>query len=85
MLTIAYINNGNSGGLISLYIDGLLFETMSTVSNYPYYWNMLTNVYIGGNMVQNNHYFFNGKMDNIRTYNRALTAAEVQTLFNAKQ
>lgn len=85
MLTVAYQDNGSAGGLISLYMDGILFETMNTGSVYPYYWNSLTNVYIGGNIVQQNHYFYNGKIDNIRTYNRALTAGEVQALFNAKQ
>ncbi len=85
MLTVAYTNNGSAGGLLSLYMDGILFETLNTVDIYPYYWDSLTNVYIGGNMVQQNHYFYNGKIDNIRTYNRALTAAEVQALFNAKQ
>lgn len=85
MLTVAYKDNGSAGGLISLYMDGMLFETMNTSSIYPYYWNSLTNVYIGGNIVQQNHYFYNGKIDNIRTYNRALTLAEVQALYNAKQ
>ena len=85
MLTVAYNDNGSAGGLVSLYIDGVLFETMTTGSLYPYYWNSLTNVYIGGNIVQQNHYFFNGKLDNIRTYNRALTQDEVRALYNAKQ
>ena len=78
MLTITY-----TGSLISLYIDGMLFETES--SSGQFWWQQCTNVYIGGNMAQSSHFFFDGHLDNIRTYNRALTADEVQALYNAKQ
>lgn len=78
MLTITY-----TGSLISLYIDGMLFETSS--SSGQFWWQQCTNVYIGGNMAQDPHYFFDGHLDNIRTYDRALTSAEVQALYNAKQ
>jgi hypothetical protein len=36
-------------------------------------------------MAQDPHYFFDGHLDNIRTYDRALTADEVRALYNAKQ
>ena len=78
MLTITY-----TGSLVSLYIDGMLFETTS--SSGQFWWQQCTNVYIGGNMAQGTHYFFDGNLDNIRTYNRALTADEVRALYNARQ
>ncbi|MBO6027246.1 MAG: carboxypeptidase regulatory-like domain-containing protein [Bacteroidales bacterium] len=73
MLTLTY--NGFS---IVAYIDGVLFEyTMN--DNFDYSWGgeYNTATYFGN--------AFNGKMDNIRTYNRALTADEVRALFNAHQ
>lgn len=72
MLSITY-----NGSTATLYIDGVLFET-SNVSNYAwnsYYYSSAT--YFGN--------AFNGKMDNIRTYSRALTQDEVRALYNAKQ
>ncbi|MBR4391749.1 MAG: carboxypeptidase regulatory-like domain-containing protein [Bacteroidales bacterium] len=72
MLTVTY-----SGSSISAYIDGVLFDT-TTVGNY--YWNSSynssTSFGTGG---------FSGKMDNIRTYSRVLTADEIRALYNAKQ
>ena len=70
------------------YIDGVLFETIQSNSMY---WlsTGINTTYFGkhgsyygstGNLMP-----FNGKMDNIRTYNRALTQDEVRALYNAKQ
>ena len=72
MMTITY--NGSS---IIAYIDGVLFET---ANGNGYYWS--------GNYYTTSTYFgsgFLGKMDNIRTYRRALTQDEVRALYNAKQ
>ena len=78
MLTITY-----NGSLASLYIDGVLFEVKQNSGlKWP---SICTNSYIGGNMAQSTHYFFNGKLDNIRTYSRALTENEIRALYNAKQ
>lgn len=73
----------NSGSTISIYIDGSMFETLPVGSGFST-WHYST-TFIGGNISQSNHFLFDGKLDNIRTYNRALTPAEVQTLYNAKQ
>lgn len=72
MLTITY--NGSS---VVAYIDGILFETAlnDRFTWDSYYYNTAT--YFGNS--------FNGKMDNIRTYSRALTQEEIRALFNAKQ
>ena len=78
MLTITY-----NGSVVNLYLDGLLFEVRQ--DSYFKWFSAYTGTFIGGNMAQSNHYFYNGKLDNIRTYNRALTADEVRILYNAKQ
>lgn len=75
MLTFTY-----DGNLAMLYIDGILFQT---VTSEKYTWGSNVNATYFG--VNNNEKFFNGKLDNFRSYNRALTAQEVQMLFNAKQ
>lgn len=79
MLTITY-----DGQTISVYIDGMLFESKVGGSN-NYSWSNFNNTYIGGNIAQGSHYHYNGKIDNLRTYTRALTADEVRALYNAKQ
>lgn len=76
MLTITY-----NGSTFNFYVDGVLFEVKQFGS---FVWNN-TGTFIGGNMAQSNHFYYNGKLDNIRTYNRALTQEEVRTLYNAKQ
>ena len=74
MLTITF-----NGTTATLYLDGLLFE--SKTNNLGYFtWN---NGYYSSSTYFGNA--FNGKMDNIRTYNRALTQDEVRALYNAKQ
>jgi hypothetical protein len=72
MITITY-----NGSNIIVYMDGILFESYISGAmawNGEYY---TTSTYIGNN--------YNGKMDNIRTYSRALTQDEVRALYNAKQ
>jgi len=78
MLTFAY--DGNIG---TIYLDGVLFATK--VADLK--WGSNVNVSFLGTTTINsgNIGFYNGKLDNFRSYNRALTASEVQTLFNAKQ
>lgn len=70
------------------YIDGVLFESiqsnsmywLSTGINTTYFGKHGASYGYSGNLMP-----FNGKMDNIRTYNRALTQDEVRALYNAKQ
>lgn len=85
MLTFTY-----NGTTCIWYIDGVLFETVQKNSMY---WTStgINTTYFGkhgasyGNYYSDNLMPFNGKMDNIRTYNRALTQDEVRALYNAKQ
>ena len=72
MLSITF-----NGSVVTVYIDGILFEY---VNNSNMSWDAgyyTTATYFG--------YRFNGKMDNIRTYSRALTHEEVRAIYNAKQ
>ncbi|MBK7410911.1 MAG: LamG domain-containing protein [Saprospirales bacterium] len=42
--------------------------------------------YVGRSYYTGSNYpFFNGKLDNFRIYNRAITPTEVSTIFNANQ
>ncbi len=77
MLTFTY-----DGNLAMLYIDGTLFQTVTSAGSKLTWGSDVNACYFG---VNNNEGFYNGKLDNFRSYNRAITAAEVQTLFDAKQ
>lgn len=72
MLTITY-----NGSTVVAYIDGILFET-ALYNSFTWDGNYNTATYFGNGG-------FNGKMDNIRTYSRALTHDEIRALYNAKQ
>lgn len=76
---------------MTIYIDGVYFDTMtfsmgSGSSNVPvyYYVDNFIGVDYDGN-VANSSSDYSGKMDNIRYYNRTITASEVSQIFNAKQ
>ena len=75
MLTFTF--DGTNG---KIYMDGALFE-MKGSSKLQWGSNVNT-TFFGTNF---NMGYYNGKLDNFRSYNRALTAQEVQTLYNAKQ
>ena len=77
MLTFTY-----DGNLAMLYIDGILFQTVTSTGSKLTWGSDVNACYFG---VNNNEGFYNGKLDNFRSYNRAITAAEVQMLYNAKQ
>ena len=78
MMTLTY-----DGTILMAYIDGSLFETKSESDMK---WGSAVNVsYIGADETNSLGSYFVGKLDNFRSYNRALTASEVQMLFNAKQ
>ncbi len=79
MLTLAY-----DGNIAVIYVDGVGVE--SKASNKLKWGSDVNNSFLGVDAKANgNGGYFNGKLDNFRSYNRALTASEVQMLFNAKQ
>ena len=80
MMTFTY-----DGNIAMVFIDGNLFETKPS-SNLA--WGSGVNNSFFGLDTKEHGYtygYYNGKLDNFRSYNRALTASEIQTLFNAKQ
>lgn len=78
MMTLTY-----DGTILMAYIDGSLFETKSESDMK---WGSAVNVsYIGADETNSLESYFNGKLDNFRSYNRAITPAEIQMLYNAKQ
>ena len=82
MLTISVVNNGN---LAMIYLDGVLFESTQSYGNNGWSWGSNVTMTFIGSAVNNNHAGkFNGKLDNFRSYNRSLSALEVQSLYQAK-
>ena len=82
MLTISVVN----GSLAMIYLDGVLFESKPSYGNNGWVWGDNVNMTFIGSAVNNNHAGkFNGKIDNFRSYNHALSASEVQALYQAKQ
>lgn len=72
-----FIKNGN---IVRFYLDGVLID--SETNNGGLSDNIKT--YIGTNENANG-WFFKGRFDNIRFYNRALSQSEISEIFNAKQ
>jgi len=68
----------HDGRNMSLYIDGNFIG--SKLSSVPVANN---NFLIGAGKVPVSSYYFNGKIDDIRAYNRALDATEVKALYDA--
>lgn len=64
------------GSTLKLYKDGVLLTTNSNTA--PIYYNAATGAFIGKNGSEN---YFNGKIDDFRIYNRALSEVEIQELF----
>jgi hypothetical protein len=71
----------NDNGNAKLYIDGS-FKYERSVHSFSS--NSGTGLFLGRNYSQYDP-FFNGKMDNVRIYNRALSITEVTQIYNAKQ
>ncbi len=79
MVTVTY-----DGTILMIYVDGALFD--SKASNSMAWGSSVTVSYFGTDDGYGGAWgYFTGKLDNFRSYNRALTASEIQTLYNAKQ
>ena len=78
MLTFTF-----NGAMGMVYLDGVL---KGTHVNTNYMWDAPTATYFGSNCkMLDGKTNFNGKLDNFRSYNRALSTTEIQALYNAKQ
>lgn len=92
--TTASYNDGNwhmvtaslsSSNGMSLYIDGVLVSTdptTTTAENYTGYWRLGYDNLTGWGITASSFYF-NGSLDDVLIYNRAITPSEVTTLYNA--
>ena len=70
-----------NGSELKLYLNGVLFNTVSTsLQLMP---NSLTDLFIGCEL--SGFRFFNGKIDDIGIWNRALTQQEITQLYNQNQ
>jgi type II secretory pathway pseudopilin PulG len=69
----------HSAGTLYLYVNGLRVGT-TTLGNIS---NLTGSVSIGRNYAAS--YFFSGLIDNTRIYNRALSAAEIQAIYNTEK
>jgi concanavalin A-like lectin/glucanase superfamily protein/Big-like domain-containing protein len=79
MVTLIYSNSARQA---SIYIDGALNNTTGNID--PNNASITSPLYIGRDNPANpdDGYFFHGSMDELRIYNRALSAAEVLKLYN---
>jgi hypothetical protein len=69
---------------VKLYVDGSLRDQISC-NSYMYTINNCTKIAFGGDKDGGYGYASNMKIDNIRIYNRAISATEVQTIRNDEQ
>jgi hypothetical protein len=69
----------NNNGSLTLYVNGI----PSTISGGMYVGTV--GFYIGKTSTPGQEYYFNGQIDDARIYNRALSASEVQALYNAEK
>lgn len=69
----------------SLYIDGVLQEQLNYIYSDLAIINLCQQVVFGGDKEGCYSYSCDMKLDNIRFFNRVITADEVLSIFNAKQ
>lgn len=72
----------SSGGVAKFYINGATFASTPAVGSFPA--NTIDALEIGRDIAGTTDYF-NGKIDDIRIYNRALSASEIMQVFNLSQ
>ena len=69
----------NNAGLIQLFVDGFASGAPQLMSP-----NILTGGSTIGSSITSNGWFFNGKIDDIGIWNRALTQQEITNLYNSQ-
>lgn len=80
---VGTFSHGSTNSRIELYCNGV-FQNMVEISGYAIVENSQAPLVLGGNP---DNYggvssFFNGSMDEVRLYNRALSISEIQNLYN---
>jgi len=90
LVTSAAVNDGNwhNAALVvnsfqTLYVDGALIGTFSGAPEGPYAYVYLGTGYAGGAWPNTNNswFYFNGTIDDVRIYNRALSAVDIAGLY----
>ena len=76
------------GSILKGYLNGVLISNNPTryypSTSEPIAWNNAWRVGTWGEGFRGNDYWFNGSIDDIRIYNRALSDSEIQALYNLK-
>lgn len=82
-VTCTYDGSGVNAGF-KIYVDGIRSDTIDDPSGTSYIAmeNLSTIVDVGTISVSSPSYVFSGKIDDVRIYNRALSAAEVRQLYS---
>ena len=68
-----------------LYINGVLQTTTQNTTQYPINTTNVVNMVFGSSRLYNSIQYFQGKLDDIGIWNRALTTSEVTQLYNQNQ
>ncbi len=69
--------------VIKIYQDGQYIGSISVADSYSYTPTCNPNILIGGERNYWSQYYFNGKIDDIGIWNRALTPQEITNLYNS--
>jgi len=72
----------NANNVFSMYIDGTSVSGTRTGSAATYPSSFTTAMFIGKRLSGSNQGFFNGSIDEVRIYNRALSQSEITLLYN---
>ncbi len=81
--TWTFIVGSYDGNNINIYVNGTLKSTVANNTGISYSGGSSPGTYIGTD--SGNANYFTGFMDDVRIYNRALSAAEVQAIYNAQK
>ena len=73
------ISTNSLNRTIELYVNGIK-QTKTSNPVIPYQKGVITQVYVGGYVPGWGNAFYNGTMDNVRIYNRSLSANEIKLL-----
>jgi hypothetical protein len=76
--TLTHIAVVRSGGTVTFYINGTLDSSLTVMDTNPFR-NGINTLRIGGQARGAKNRFFDGRIDEARLYNRALTQSEIQT------
>jgi hypothetical protein len=74
--TWTHVAGTANGSVAKSYMNGVEVGSVAAGATYEGY--SIPNNFIGGG-----HGYFNGLIDDVRIYNRALSAAEIQAIYNA--